>query len=155
MRIAGIAVNLASPKRPAVRLVVIDDRTGSPVIEKAEDIPSAAADIVEQLHHAARAVESRLQGLKVGRVLVRRADFSRQQGRTEGPRLRLLVEGAATSGARSSVVDTRIGTGKDIAQWCSTQKDALDNEASALVAAAGEHAKYVEAAAAALAALRV
>jgi hypothetical protein len=34
-------------------------------------------------------------------------------------------------------------------------REALDNEASALVAAAGEHAKYVEAAAAALAALRV
>lgn len=148
-------MTLAAPKRPSVRVVVLDDESGTPVIEKVEDIPSAAVDVVEQLHHAAKAVESRLKGLQVERVVVRRADFSNQQGKTEGPRLRLLVEGAATNAARTAVLDTRLGTGKDIAQWCSATKDDLDDEAAALVAAAGEHSRYVEAAAAALAGLRL
>lgn len=148
-------MNLPKQKRPFVRVVVLDDSSGAPLVEKVEEIPSAAVDIVEQLHHAAKTVESRLRGLQVDRVVVRRADFSQQQGKTEGPRLRLLVEGAATCAARTVVVDTRLGTGKDIAHWCSTHKDDLDVEAATLVSAAGEHASYVEATAAALCALKL
>lgn len=154
VRTAGIAVELASPKRPSVRLVVLDDASGAPVVEETEDIPSAAVDIVEQLSHAGKTVESRLQGLKVDRVVVRRADFSKKSRNTEGPRIRLLVEGAATAAARNVIIDTRLATGKDIADDCSMKKDELDEEAKQLISSAGKHKKYCEAAAAALAGLR-
>ena len=134
---------------------MLDDASGSISATKTEDIPSAAGDTVDQLHHILKAVESRLKGLDVERVVVRRADFSKQQGKTEGPRLRLLAEGAATAAARVAVTDTRLGTGKEVAQWCSTRKEDLDEEARQLLAGANEHAKYEEAAAAALCALRV
>lgn len=154
MRAAGIAVELASTKRPSVRLVILDDASGAAVVEEVEDIPSAAVDIVEQLSHAAKTVESRLEGLKVDRVMVRRADFSQKARNTEGPRIRLLVEGAATAAARNVTTNTRLATGKDIADGCSMKKDDLDDEAKQLITAAGKHKRYVEAAAAALGALR-
>jgi hypothetical protein len=147
-------VELASPKRPSVRIVVLDDASGAPVVAKTEDIPSAAVDIVEQLNHAGKTVESRLQGLKVDRVVIRRADFSKKVRNTEGPRIRLLVEGAATAAARNVTEDTRLATGKDIADGCSMKKDELDDEAKQLIASANEHKKYADAAAAALAGLR-
>jgi hypothetical protein len=147
-------VELASPKRPSVRVVVLDDATGAPMVVKTEDIPSAAVDIVEQLSHAGKTVESRLQGLQVDRVVVRRADFSKKARNTEGPRIRLLVEGAVTAAARNVNVETRLAPGKDIADGCSMKKDDLDAEAKQLIGSAGEHKKYSEAAAATLAGLR-
>lgn len=107
---------MTSPKRPTIRLVVVDNGSGSAAIAKAEEIPSDNVDTVEQLFHAARAVESRLKGLNVDRVVIRQAD-AMYASRKEGPRRRLA--------------------------------------GAALVSAANEHAKYAEAAAAALAGLAV
>jgi hypothetical protein len=147
-----MAVAMASPKRPAVRLVVVDDGSGSVVVEKVEEITSADVDTVEQLFQAARAIESRITGLNVERVVVRQAD-AMYASRAAGPRLRLIVEGAVAFAARAAVTETRLGAGKDLGHWCGSSKAAVDRDGAALVAGAGEHAKYGEAAAAALAAL--
>ena len=95
---------MASPKRPAVRLVVVDDASGSAVVEKVEEITSADVDTVEQLFQAARAVESRITGLNVERVVVRQAD-AMYASRAAGPRLRLIVEGAVAFAARAAVTE--------------------------------------------------
>src|SRR5688572_24609242 len=116
MRVAGIAVGMAAKNRPSVRLVVVSN---VPVvgIETAEEFPSVRDDLPEQLHDAAESIRSRLLGLAVDRVVVCRADHSPVPSAAEGPRRRLLMEGAITSAARSVVVDTRLGTGKDAGLW--------------------------------------
>ncbi|MGH7486250.1 MAG: hypothetical protein ACREMY_11725, partial [bacterium] len=71
MRAAGIAVKIEKKGRPTVRLVVLDDSAGSPALEAAIPFPSDDADTPVQLHEAAEAVQSRLAGLGVERVVVR------------------------------------------------------------------------------------
>jgi hypothetical protein len=154
MRVAGVAVNLTTPKRPSIRLVVVDNGSGSPTIENVEEITSDNVDVVEQLFHVARAVESRLRGLKVDRVVIRQAD-AMFASRKEGPRRRLEIEGAAAAAARSAVVETRLAAGKELGIWSGTSKAEVDAAGERLVAAASEHSKYKEAAAAALAGLSI
>lgn len=156
MRVAGISVSMVTPKRPALRLVVVDDGSGgggAATVERVEEVSADDVDIVEQLLNVARAVESRVRGLNVDRVVVRRADVPTQASKKDAPRLRLLTEGAAAAAARSFVVDTRLGMGKELAQWYGSPKADLDAAGAALVTNAGEHSKYGEAAAAALAGL--
>lgn len=153
MRVAGLAVNIPTRGRPVVRLVVLDDGSGTAETKAAEEIPTGDVQIAEQLFQIARSVESRLKGLSVDRVIVRRADVPTRASKKEGPRLRLLMEGAVVSAARSVVTDTRLGMGKDVAHWRGSLKDDLDDEAKQLMTSAGKQAKFAEAAGAALAGL--
>jgi antitoxin (DNA-binding transcriptional repressor) of toxin-antitoxin stability system len=150
MRVAGISVDVAKPGRPVARLIVADDAGWLLRIEEPTDFTSDDADVPVQLHDAAEAVRSRLKSLNVDRVVVRRADFA-PASRKEGPKLRLLMEGALTSAACSVVPDTRIGTGKDTGAWYGGGKEAVDAEASQLLSAASLSARYGEATSAALA----
>jgi hypothetical protein len=151
MRVAGIAVDVPNPGRPAGRLVVLTDDSGSPEIEVVGDFPADDTDIPVLLHDAAEAVRSRLEGLGVDRVVVRRADRPPKASSAEGPKFRLLMEGALTSAARSVVVDTRLGTGKDTGAWFGSNKEGVDAAAKGLLKAASLHARYREATSAALA----
>jgi hypothetical protein len=156
MRAAGIAVKIATAGRPTVHLVVADDSSGSPSLSDAQEITSDHTDLPEQLHDAAESVRSRLKALRIERVAVRRADRATKASNKEGPRLRLLMEGAVTSAARGEVIDTHIGTGKDTGAWYGSNKETVDSEASRLLTAAGlSSSKYLEATSAALAALRL
>jgi len=119
------------------------------VIVKAEEITSAEVSTVEQLFQAGRAIESRITGLAVSRVVVREAE-TQYPARTDGQRRRLKMEGAVVAAARAAVADTRLGAGSDFGQWRGMSKAAIDADGEALVSAAGEHSKFVEAAAAAL-----
>lgn len=154
MRVAGIAVDLPGPNRPACRLVVVSDSGGSPAIETVEDFTAADTDLPEILHHASEAVNSRLQGLGVDRVVVRRADRAPKPNNNEGPKSRLLMEGALTSAARRVVVETRLGTGRDVGTWHGSSKGDVEAAALALLEQGGHHKRYVESTSAALAGLR-
>ena len=155
MRTAGVAVAMASRGRPTTYLVIADDSGGTVRIYASDKFPAdASADLATRLLDTAEAVRSRLQGLEVARAVVRRADRPRQANNKDGPRFRLLMEGAVTSAARGVVVDTVIGTGADTGAWYGTSKRDLDSAAGRLVADAGLHEDYTEAASAALAALR-
>jgi hypothetical protein len=153
VRAAGLAVEIPSRGRPTTRLVVLDDATGSPVIVSSETVPGRDGDLATQLHDVSEAVKSRLQGLAVDRVVVRRADRPPRASNGEGPRLRLLTEGAVTSAARSVVVDTRIGTGKETGSWFGSNKPSVDHASSSLLQMSGINASFVEATSAALAAM--
>jgi len=133
----------------------LDDAEGEPLIVASEPFPSRDTDIATQLHDVAEAVRSRLEGLVVERVVVRRADRPARANNNEGPRLRLLVEGAITSAARSVVVETNIGTGKDIGAWYGSNKSGVNAAASLLLQSQGLDVGYAEATAAALAAMRL
>jgi len=153
VRVAGIAVDVPSSGRPAARLVVLSDASGQAVIETTADFPSDDVALPVQLHDAAEALRSRLAGLTVDRVVIRRADRPPHASNAEGPRLRLLMEGALTSAARSVVVDTRIGTGKDTGAWYGTNKAGVDEAVAKILGVHGLKAKYLEAASAGLAGL--
>lgn len=151
MRVAGIAVEMVKPKRSALRICVVEDGGGTPTLSHAEEISADDVELVEQLFTVARGVESRLKGLSVDRVVVRRADIPMVGNKKDAPRIRLLTEGAASGAARAAIQDTRLAMGVELAHWYGQSKSDLDNAGAGLVAAAGEHGKYGEAAAAALA----
>jgi hypothetical protein len=132
---------------------VLDDGTGEPVIEVAADFPSDDVDLPVQLHDAAEAVRSRLEALGLERVVIRRADRPPRASNAEGPKLRLLLEGALTSAARGVVVETRIATGKETGAWYGSNKAGVDAAAAALVTSSGLHQRYGDATSAGLAAL--
>src|SRR5688572_4889340 len=108
MRAAGIAVEIPTKGRPVVRLVVTDDSSGTTAIEATALFTSDDVDLATQLDEMSEAVRSRLQALKVDRVVIRRADIPPRPSNREGPRLRLLMEGAVGAAARSAVLDTRL-----------------------------------------------
>jgi hypothetical protein len=155
VRAAGIAVEVPSRGRPTARLVVLDDSSGTLQIENIADFPADDTDHATQLHDMAEAIRSRLTGLAVDRVVVRRADRPPVPSHAEGPKLRLLAEGAVVSAARSVVVDTRVGTGKETGQWFGSNKEGVDAAAKNLLTAAARPAIYIEATSAALAALKL
>jgi hypothetical protein len=153
VRAAGIAVDFPSRGRPTARLVVMIDSAAGPTVEGHEAFTSDDVDLATQLHDMAEAVRSRLTGVGVDRALVRRADQPPQASKKEGPRLRLLAEGAVISAARSVVVDTRVGTGRDTGAWYGSNKATLDADAKQVANGHRLARAYEEATAAALAAL--
>ena len=152
MRVAGLAINLVR-QRPTVRLVVMNDVASPTAVEACEEFPSDDVDLPTQLLEISKTVGSRLKSLRVDRVVVRRADNPPRANNNEGPRVRLLAEGAATSAARSEVVDTRLGNGRDLGAWHQSNKAQLQAAAALVLASAGHDAKFAEAAAAAVAGL--
>jgi hypothetical protein len=134
---------------------VATDAGGSVQIEMTADFPGDDVDVPVQLHDAAEALRSRLNGVAVERVVVRRADRPPRASNAEGPKLRLLLEGALVSAARSVVVDTRLGTGKDTGAWFGGGKASVDAEADRLIKAVPLYARYREATSAALAGLAI
>jgi hypothetical protein len=154
VRVAGFAVAVRTRRRPTTYLVVLDDSGGTPTIAAHESFTSDDADLATQLHETAEAVRSRLEGLSLVRVVVRRADRPPRATNAEGPKLRLLMEGAVTSAARSIVERTDIGTGAETGTWFGSNKAGIDAAATQLLNQHGLHANYMDAVSAALAALR-
>src|SRR3954453_6018343 len=110
MRVAGLAVKMLTGHRPAVRFVVLDSSSSPATVEACEEFTSDDVDLPTQLFEISKAVGSRLKGLQGEGAVVRRADTPPRANNQDGPRLRLLAEGAAASATRAEVVDTRIGT---------------------------------------------
>jgi hypothetical protein len=153
VRVAGIAVDIPTRGRPVARFVVVDDASGSATIGGVADFTSDDTDLATQAHDIAQAVRSRLRGVGANRVVVRRADRPPRASNTEGPRIRLVIEGAIASAAKGTVTDTSISTGRELGTRFGSSKSALDAAAASLVTAASEDARFVEATAAALAGL--
>jgi len=106
-----------------------------------------------QLFDLSEAAGSRLSALEPDRVAVCRADFPPRSSRTDGPKLRLLAEGAITAAAYAVVPNTYLGTGHDVGMWDGRGKEALMAAARSLVQASGMPLKWVDATFAALGAL--
>jgi hypothetical protein len=154
MRVAGLAVDIPTQGRPRFHFVVLDDASGLTELVSHESHPSQDVDLATQLFNASEQVKSRLSAFSVDRVVVRRADRPMKANNSEGPRVRLLLEGAIVGTARSVTANTRLGTGKDLGGWYGSNKARLDADARAFVTQLGLRVVYVESAAAALAAFK-
>jgi hypothetical protein len=145
----GVCVHLPKKGRPAARVVVLDGAWGSASEHDRFDLTSNKQDIGTILHDLASGLRSHLSGMNADRVVVRRADMQKVSSKYDGPRIRLLAEGALAAAARSEVNDVLVLAGKDLAQRSpAASKDDLDAEAAAQVPGSP-----VEAAAAALSGL--
>jgi hypothetical protein len=149
MRTLGIAVHLPTKARPAARCVVLDVTDASVALVEAFELASIRAPVPEQLRDMAVAARSRAQSLAVGAVWVRRADVPPRPSKAEGPKVRLLCEGAVTACVHEVVASVAVGDGKEIGATLGMSKLQADRRGSDLVSGGGG-----EAAAAALAAAR-
>ena len=153
MRVVGIAVKLETEGRPTARGVLVEDNGSGPVIVDQFALPGDDVDFARQLFELSQATSSRLSALEPDRVAVCRADFPPAGSRKDGPKLRLLAEGAITAAAYHVVPNTYLVTGHDIGTWNGCGKDAVKDKAKALVQADRLPLKWVDATFAALGAL--
>jgi hypothetical protein len=132
MRSVGVLVRLRSKGRPAAYIVALDGTWSNPVFVDAFELTSVHTDISEQLYDLATGLSSHLAGLNADRVVVRRADRATTPSNSEGPRVRLLAEGALTAAARAAVGQVVLLNGKDLAILSpAANRDALDAHAAA------------------------
>ena len=104
------------------------------------DLTSADDSVPGQLHDLATGLRSRLNGLKPDRVVIRRADFPPKPSNKEGPRLRLLAEGALVAAATDEVASVVVAPGKDLASMAGYDKAGLDAQAASLLPQAPQEA---------------
>lgn len=131
----GIAVHIPSKGRPAADVVVLDGAWGAPVHVTTFKLTSTHDDLPTLLQDLSAGLASRLTGLGVDRVVVRRADKPTRPSNYEGPRTRLLAEGAVTASAKATVNDVLLADGKTLGGRCPAgSKPALEAEATKLLA---------------------
>lgn len=147
-RCIGVGVRIVGG-RPRARVVVLDGSRSAPVDAEHFEATTQAADVVEQIHELAASISNRVLGLRPDRVMVQRADYFKIASNAEGPRTRLLAEGAIASAVRAKAPDTRCLVGRDVAIEAGVTKDALKAEAANVIA--GDD--YLDATCAALAIL--
>src|SRR4051812_40131377 len=114
MRSAGVAVEISSKSRPTAQVVIVDGSWGNAQVLESFALTSATDDLATQLHDLFGGLRSGLSD-SVERVVIRRADTPWGSNK-EGPRLRLLAEGALAAAAKSVVADVVILKAKDLAQ---------------------------------------
>lgn len=144
MQSLGIAVALPTPGRPVVRAVLLEDALGSTEVPQLSDVSVVDefefttteedwAHICRQYH---RDTDARVSSLAPDAVIVRRADFHRDRGNNDGPRLRLIVEGAVTAAATAHVANTHLRTGAACAERYGSSKVAMDADGRGLASKA-------------------
>lgn len=155
MRVLGLAIAVTN-KRSTMRVVLLDDhcdRSDEPklesiTVEASFEIKSDQVELGVQLGEMAESISGRVRSLKPDLVVVRRADRPMKPSNKEGPRIRLLVEGAIAGAAYQVVHATVIRSGKDCGAAYGKDKAGLDADSAALLGN-----KYLEATAAALSGL--
>lgn len=148
MRTLGIAVHIPKKGRPTAACVVLDVTDSVVAVVEEFDLPTSKVPIPEQVRDLAVAARSRAQSLGVEAVWVRRADVPPRPSKAEGPKVRLLCEGALTAAVHEVVASVAIGDGKEIGGALGLSKAQADERGGKLVD------NRIEAAAAALAAAR-
>lgn len=130
----GISVQLPRKGRPEALVAILEGSWESPTVVRSLNLTSSKTDLATVLSDLGKSVESHLAGLSVDRVVVRRADYQPRQGSKEGPKIRLLAEGAIAAFAKSRVDDVWVLTGKELADRSpATSKNDLDAKGSELV----------------------
>lgn len=142
MKALGISTRI-DKKRATVHAVLLDDGAGDDapfdvasvrVIDEF-DIPVDEDNLATQLGDAGETIAGRVRSLQPDRIVVRRADRPMKPSNMEGPRTRLLVDGALTASAQRVVADTALRSGKDCASAYGVSKDELDALAATVATA--------------------
>lgn len=124
-----------------------DDEATVRVIEEFL-VTGDATEWAAHVGNVATAVRGHAKSMRPDVVIVRRADQAPQGRNSDGPKLRLMIEGGIVAACLDVASDVRVHTGKECGRARGATKEDLDARAGALVANA-----HREAAAAALAAL--
>jgi len=124
MRVAGLVVEIA--RRPSASVVVLEGSFRDPNIVEIFHLTTTGNDTAQQAHDMATNLRNRLHGLQIDRVIVRKADRPPRPSNKEGPRLRLVVEGALIGAAKDVVDHSEIINGRDAAGRVGISKSALD-----------------------------
>ena len=133
MRSIGVCVRLTTKNRPTANVVVLEGTYLTPTIIETCELTTSAAAVPIQLADLHNNLKSRLSGLQPDRVVVRRADHPKRASNQEGPRLRLLAEGALVTAACSETDDVVLANGKDLAARAGAKdKATLDLDATAI-----------------------
>lgn len=141
MRVLGLTVDMPNPGRPVVRAVVLEDALEASHRPALTDVSlidefdlktaeSAWARIAIQYFQD---VSGRVSTLAPDVVVVRRADLFTKGRLGDGPRLRLVVEGAITAAAATHVASTHLRTGEECARRCGMAKATMDADGRSLV----------------------
>lgn len=133
MRVLGIAVDYN--KRLTLRAVILEhDRSGAVAVVDKSSVPVSVEDgLATQLHELFGAVTAKMQSFRPDAVVIRRADRSQRGNNLEGPRLRLMAEGAASVAARQYCPETHVRAGQECASIFGRTRDELDAEALVFV----------------------
>lgn len=124
----GVAAEMSKPRRPTVFLVLINATSSTVDLNDLSSLPtathvftSADEDFPSILNHVSVDVRGWLRDRSVEAATVRRADKRRQASNSDGPRYRLLTDGAVTAAVREMVEVTHLRTGTEIASaWGSS-----------------------------------
>jgi hypothetical protein len=155
MRVMGLAASISGNKI-TVAAVILDDHARPEdgfdrqalSVEDSFDVKEAVDDLAVRLGELSKKVRGRARSIAPDGIVVRRADRPQRPSNQEGPRLRLLAEGAVTAAAHEVIRNTVIRSGKDCGAAVGTSKDGLDKEAETILGG-----KYIEATAAAMSGL--
>lgn len=123
---------MARRGRPTASCVLLEGVSAAPVLVESFDLTSASGDLPTQLHDLATGLRSRLHGLSPDVVVIRRADYSPRASNAEGPRVRLMAEGALVAASVDVVTSVVLLPGRDLAARAGVDKAALDARAASL-----------------------
>jgi len=138
MRALGLCIDIPASKKPTLRAVLLEDEVATDQIPSVADmkmvdffeVAATGADLAEQLKELSHAITGRIESLAPDIVVVRRADRPPRASNQEGPRLRLMFEGAITAAARSLTQRTTIRAGKDCGAVYGKAKADIDSDAA-------------------------
>jgi hypothetical protein len=137
MRALGLCIDIPPSKKPTLRAVLLEDSLGSDQTPSLSDmnvldtfdVAATGGDLAEQLKELSHAITGRVESLRPDIVVVRRADRSPRPSNLDGPRFRLMFEGAVAAASRSLVPQTVIRTGKECGAAYGKAKADLDADA--------------------------
>lgn len=134
MRALGIAVKV-SKLRSTVRLVLIEgargaDETTASVVEQLS-VAGDETDWATHVGNVAQAVRGHAKSMKADTIVVRRADQAPQGRNSDGPKIRLMIEGGIVAACLDVTHDVRITSGQECGKARDTTKVDLDGRAEA------------------------
>lgn len=151
MKVLGIAVRVSN-RKSTVRLVLLEGDGGADETTATlmETVTVTGDEEVWASHvgNAASTVRGHAKSIRPDVVVVRRADQAPQGRNSDGPKLRLMIEGGIVAACRDDISDVRVLNGRECGKARGTTKDDLDARAGSIVTKS-----FTEAAAAALSAL--
>jgi len=138
----GISIDLPTQMRPVIRAVLLRDpfdvsqvpRLADVTVEDEFDLTSPEDDWAKLASDYFQAVSGRVSTLTPNIVIVRRADMPKRPNNYDGPRLRLVVEGAVCAASYEHVTNTHLRTGTACANaYHRSEKATLDAHGKGLV----------------------
>lgn len=133
-------------RRPTARVsVVTKSQDDQFLVDETFELVPRGDSLADRLGDLGAVFANRVKGLNPDAVVVRRAEQTARPSKKEGPKQRLLAEGALVYAAASVGVRVELLSGRDLAQKSGTDKKAMDDAAESL-----EPGMYKESVAAAM-----